>query len=172
MSTTVIVSICINLDFRGCTNSMCIQLRIPSIFCPLLLTYARVSPARFTVADHRKLRRRKNSICVHFHIPFSYSRPFDFSYEGLFMDCVKRIILLFYRNDVRYPIWTLFVEYFTYIYDCTLNLVVWLNSIILRIDLKSFWCVKICELFGHAKICMNYCFLPIYFSAKEDFLAL
>ena len=85
------------------------------------MTYVRVSSARFTFADIRKVRRRNNSICVHFRIPFLYS-------------C---------RNDVRYHIWTMFVAYFTSIYDFTLNLVVFVNSIILRIDLNSFLFVEI-----------------------------
>ena len=41
-------------------------------------TYARVSPARFTIADIRKVIRCKNSICVHFRIPFSTSLSKDF----------------------------------------------------------------------------------------------
>ena len=84
MSARVIVCVCIASDVRWCTNSMCIQLRIPTILCLLLRTCVRVSPARSTLADIRKVSKLKNSICVHFRIPFRYS-------------C---------RNDVRYHIWT------------------------------------------------------------------
>ena len=79
MFARVVVCICIASDVRGCTNSRCIQFQIPSILCPILKTYFRVSPACFTAADIRKVRWRNNSICVQFRIPFSYSRPFYLS---------------------------------------------------------------------------------------------
>ena len=79
MSARNIVSICIGLEVRGCTNFMCIQLHIPYILCPFVRTYVRVSPALLTVVDFltvvdiRKVRRRKKYIWVHFCILFSYS---------------------------------------------------------------------------------------------------
>ena len=49
---------------------------------------------------------------------------------------VIQIFILFFQNDTRYHIWTTFGWYFTSIYDCTLALVVYVNFIILRIDLN------------------------------------
>ena len=95
MSARVIFSICIYLDVRGCTNSMCIQLQIPSILFPLLRTYACVSPAHFTVADIRKVRRRKNFICIHF-------RKFHFRIHVLFT-CLTKVC-----------VWILLYGYFCY----------------------------------------------------------
>ena len=128
--------LCIASDVRGCTKLLCIQLRIPSLSCPILRPYSQVSPACFTVADIRKVQRRKNSTCVHFHIPFSYSPPFYLSSKDLCV-VVIGIFLLFCRDDFRYPIWTSFCSYFTSIYGCTLTLIIYVNYIILQIDLNS-----------------------------------
>ena len=103
-----------------------------------LRNYDRLSPAPSTAADIRKVRRRKNSVCIHFRIQFSYSRPFYFSYVVFSVESVIRIFMLFWQNDVMYPIWTLFCYYFSSIYVCTFTLVVYVNYIILRIDLNSF----------------------------------
>ena len=70
MSDRVIVSICIYLGVRGCTNSMCIKLRIPSILWPLLRTYVRVSPDRLPFLILRKLEDER--------IPYAVTSVFHF----------------------------------------------------------------------------------------------
>ena len=113
MSARAIVCVCIALDVRGCRNYMCIQLRLPSILCPFFRTNVCVSPARFTVSDIRKVRRRKNSIFVYFCIPFS-------------------------------------TDWFKIAYICR----------------------YICDIFGHAQILTNDCFLTNSLSAIEDYFFL
>ena len=81
------------MDVRGCTYSTCIQLRIPSILCPFKRIYVHFSLDSFTVADIRKFRGRKISICVQLRIPLSYLRPFLGLYPEL------RIIILYTLVD-------------------------------------------------------------------------
>ena len=76
---------------------MCIQLRIPYILCPLLRAYVRVSPAHFTVADIRKVRRRKNFICIHF-------RKFHFRIHVLFTCLTKVCVCIFLYGYFCYSV--------------------------------------------------------------------
>ena len=101
----------------------------------------------FTFSDIKKVRRRKTSTCVHFRVQFLYS-------------CL---------NDVRCHIWTWFGLYFTHIYDCTLTLVVWVNSNILRNYSNSFLYVHRDVLYlVMNKSWRNDCFLPNSSFANEN----
>ena len=67
----------IGRNIRGCTNSTCVQLCIPSILCP----YSGEFSLRFTIISLklliRKVRGRKSSICVQLCIPiFLYASFF------------------------------------------------------------------------------------------------